>query len=55
MDDGYLDLILFKNKDLWSIMKYVVGAASIEMTKLKDIKHYKIKKGSNATTHFDPY
>ncbi|MFH1589989.1 MAG: diacylglycerol kinase family protein [archaeon] len=44
MDDGYLDLCLFKNKDLWSVMKYVVGAASGKMSKLKGIEQHKIKK-----------
>lgn len=44
LDDGYLDLCIFKNKDVWSIMKYVVGAASGTISKIKEIKQYKIKK-----------
>ncbi|MBC8501035.1 MAG: diacylglycerol kinase family lipid kinase [DPANN group archaeon] len=44
LDDGYLDLCIFKNRDVWSVMKYVIGVASGQISKLKEIKHYKIKK-----------
>lgn len=45
LDDGYLDMCVFKNKDLLSVMRYVMGAASKQMHLTENIERYKIKKG----------
>ncbi|MBU0472446.1 MAG: diacylglycerol kinase family lipid kinase [Nanoarchaeota archaeon] len=42
LDDGSLDLCVFKNKDLWSVMKYILGGVSGTMKNVKETKHYKI-------------
>lgn len=46
LDDGYLDICIFQNKDVWSVMKYVVGGITGHITRLKDIKHYQVKKAT---------
>jgi len=43
LDDGFLDLCVFKNKDIWSMIKYLLSARAGQIKKIKDIEHYKIK------------
>jgi diacylglycerol kinase (ATP) len=43
LDDGFLEMCVFKEKDVLSLMKYTIGIASGDLTKVKGLKYLKIK------------
>jgi len=43
IDDGFLDLCVFKNKDVLSMMIYLLSARVGQIKSITGIKHYKIK------------
>ena len=44
-DDGYLDICIFKNKDIFSMMKYFVGATyKNKIIEMPSIEYFRVKK-----------
>jgi|TARA_Y100000031_G_C8245251_1_gene397727 YegS/Rv2252/BmrU family lipid kinase len=44
LDDGFLDLCIFKEKKPSTIIKYLIGATSGQIKRIKGLEHHKIKQ-----------
>ena len=44
MTDGYLDVLVFQNKDVFNMLKYALAAPLKAYSRFKDVKYIKAKE-----------